>query len=246
LEFEARKAAVHILCILLQGNGGAEGKVVEYVRSRPNMVQQILGTCIHAEAFFLGSQIIRSAARSQQLVSVLLENGSMLQLLRYVFHPEFEISNEVFAAFREIVLSQKCLASAHIDCNFDTFFELYHPLLEHDNYVVQRQALKFLGQLLLDPDFQCIMLKYVQNARFLQIHMNLLREKSQTIPFDAFHIFKVFVANPDKPAAIRNILCRNGKRLISLLASLRHRNCDDDCREDLDVVIDVIGEMVSQ
>jgi calcium binding protein 39 len=47
--------------------------------------------------------------------------------------------------------------------------------------------------------------------------MNLLRDKSKNIQFEAFHVFKVFVANPDKPPAILDILVKNKSRLIPFL-----------------------------
>jgi len=192
---------------------------------------------VHEENFFLGSQILRSALQSPQLVAVLLADGAMLKLLKFVFHQSFEISNEVFFALRELVWSQKHLAAAHIEANSDEFFKMLHLLLEQEGYVVQRQALKLLGEMLLDPAFQGIMLPYVENGQFLQIHMNLLRDRSMRIPLDTFHIFKLFVANPDKPQAVRNILCRNGKRLIKLLQTFRCGRVDDGFREDLDAVV---------
>ena len=35
----------------------------------------------------------------------------------------------------------------------------------------------------------------------------------------AFHIFKVFVANPSKPAAIRDILIKNKTKLVTYLST---------------------------
>jgi len=177
---------------------------------------------------------------------MLLETSCLFKLLKHVLHAKFEISNEVFSAVQEVMLSQKGLVASHLKANLEEFCELYHPLLQHTDYVVQRQALKFLGQVLLDPEFQGVMMQYVRDERFLQIHMNLLRVKSRAIPLDAFHIFKIFVANPQMPHAIRNILCRNGRRLISLLGTFRRRQCDDGCREDLDMVIDLLGDFPSQ
>lgn len=246
LDFEARKAAVNIFCLLFCAEDDVASRVAEYMQRASGIVQGVLECCVHEEVFFLGSQILRSAARSPQLVAVLLADGSMLKLLKFVFHQRFEISNEVFSSFRELVLSQKQLAAAHMKAHFEEFFKLLHLLLEHEGYIVQRQALKFLGEMLLDPTFQCIMLPYVQNEQFLQIHMNLLRDRSRTIPLDSFHIFKLFVANPKKTPAVRNILCRNCKRLIRLLETFRCGQIDDGFREDLDMVIGELGSLAMQ
>lgn len=47
--------------------------------------------------------------------------------------------------------------------------------------------------------------------------MNLLRDKSRNIQFEAFHVFKVFVANPQKPAEIMSILSKNREKLLTFL-----------------------------
>ncbi len=47
--------------------------------------------------------------------------------------------------------------------------------------------------------------------------MNLLRDPSRNIQLEAFHVFKVFVANPNKPKPILDILKRNKTKLIAFL-----------------------------
>jgi calcium binding protein 39 len=51
--------------------------------------------------------------------------------------------------------------------------------------------------------------------------MNLLRDKSKSIQFEAFHVFKVFVANPNKPHVILDILLRNKGRLVPFLSDFQ-------------------------
>lgn len=247
LEFEARKAAAHILFELFEGAGGTVGQIVEYVRSTPEMVQGILNCCAHEKVFFLGAQMVRSATRCSQLTSALLENGCLLKLLSLCFHANFEISNEAFASVRALLLNQQRLAAEHVEANFVEFFTLYNSLLQREkDYVVQRQALRLLAQLLLDRTFQSVMVRYVKEECFLQIHMNLLRDASQMIPLEAFHVFKLFVANPHKPQPVRRILCRNGRRLANFLESFRQRQNDDGFEQDLDMVLDMLDDLSSQ
>lgn len=91
------------------------------------------------------------------------------------------------------------------------------------------------------------MTRYISNEANLKMMMNLLRDKSRNIQFEAFHVFKVrrrpsflprpfprasvdppalpsrhpltqvFVANPNKPPPIVAILARNKDKLISFL-----------------------------
>ncbi|CAL1397008.1 unnamed protein product [Linum trigynum] len=45
-------------------------------------------------------------------------------------------------------------------------------------------------------------------------------DSSKTIQIYAFHIFKVFVANPNKPQEVKMILARNHEKLVELLIDL--------------------------
>jgi hypothetical protein len=59
------------------------------------------------------------------------------------------------------------------------------------NYVNKRQSLKLLGEILLDRTNFNVMTRYIANESNLKMMMNLLRDKSKNIQFEAFHVFKV-------------------------------------------------------
>jgi calcium binding protein 39 len=50
--------------------------------------------------------------------------------------------------------------------------------------------------------------------------MHLLRDTSPHISMDAFHVFKVFVANPNKPPEVVKILQDNQVKLCRYLTTL--------------------------
>jgi calcium binding protein 39 len=66
------------------------------------------------------------------------------------------------------------------------------------------------------------MTKYISNQANLKLMMTLLRDKSRSIQFEAFHVFKVFVANPNKPAPILRILVKNKEKLATFLANFHN------------------------
>ena len=104
-----------------------------------------------------------------------------------------------------------------------------------NNYVTKRQSLKLLGEILLDRANFNVMTRYIASETNLKMMMNLLRDKSKNIQFEAFHVFKVwlyrgsrlasdstkplqvFVANPKKPPQIESILRRNKDKLLKFL-----------------------------
>ena len=85
-----------------------------------------------------------------------------------------------------------------------------------------------MGELLLDRANFDIMTRFISNAENLKLLMNLLRDKSRNIQFEAFHVFKVFVANPNKTKPILDILIKNQEKLISFLAGFHNDRTDDE------------------
>lgn len=94
------------------------------------------------------------------------------------------------------------------------------------------------------------MTKYISNPDNLKLMMNMLKEKSRNIQFEAFHVFKVrfriknfvsirlklylncfvkvFVANPNKPKPILDILLRNQEKLIDFLTKFHTDRSEDE------------------
>lgn len=73
------------------------------------------------------------------------------------------------------------------------FFAHYAELVSSSNYVTKRQSLKLLGEILLDRTNFKVMTKYIESEDNLKVMMNLLRDKSKNIQFEAFHVFKVSI-----------------------------------------------------
>lgn len=115
----------------------------------------------------------------------------------------------------------KQISAEFLEKNYDQVFNSYTRLLSSKNYVTRRLSLKLLGELLLDRTHFNIMTRYISDPKNLKLMMNLLRDKSKNIQFEAFHVFKVFVANPNKPKPILDILLKNKSKLIPFLAGFQ-------------------------
>lgn len=72
------------------------------------------------------------------------------------------------------------------------------------------------------------MTKYISKPENLKLMMNLLRDKSRNIQFEAFHVFKVFVANPNKTQPILDILLKNQTKLIEFLSKFQNDRTEDE------------------
>lgn len=69
-------------------------------------------------------------------------------------------------------------------------------MMTSDNYVLKRQSLKLLSEFLLDRANFRLMMRFISDRGNLRTIMMMLRHKQPNIQFEAFHVFKVFVANP--------------------------------------------------
>ena len=98
------------------------------------------------------------------------------------------------------------ICAEFLEQNYDKVFTSYQRLLNSENYVTKRQSLKvwitichivqhicvqLLGELLLDRHNFTTMNHYISNPDNLKLMMNLLRDPSRNIQFEAFHVFKV-------------------------------------------------------
>jgi calcium binding protein 39 len=68
--------------------------------------------------------------------------------------------------------------------------------------------------------------------------MNLLRDRASNIQFEAFHVFKAFVANPNKPQDISMILYKNKTKLVAFLQSFQSDRDDAQFSEEKSMLIE--------
>jgi len=58
--------------------------------------------------------------------------------------------------------------------------------------------------------------------------MTLLKDDRKMVQYEAFHVFKVFVANPNKSDEVKRILVKNRGRLLKFLPGFLEGRTDDD------------------
>lgn len=67
---------------------------------------------------------------------------------------------------------------------------------------------QLLGELLLDRHNFTVMTRYISKPENLKLMMNLLRDKSPNIQFEAFHVFKVPIFLFPLFSALENTICK--------------------------------------
>jgi hypothetical protein len=245
LGFEVRKTAMHFFAAVLRGGlqRSLRNEVITYMWGHPEVAQLLLEGYGHEEVALHCGIMLRSCTRYSELVVFLLEMGAAFELVELVRHDsiDFDVTSDAFASMRELFLAHEEESAKYLEAHFEPFFDLYNELLSTTDYVTQRQALRLLGDMLLSKCFVPVMLRYVTNLRYLQIIMRLLRDRSRQIQVGTFHIFKIFVANPNKPPLIKTILYKNRQKLVRLLEGFPSiREKDDGFVQDVRSVVHLL------
>lgn len=226
-EFEARKDVVQVFNHLLRRQIGSRWPTVEYLVGKHDIIFAALAGYENEEVALNTGMVLKEMLRHEQLAKILLHSDQFYKFPHYIENTTFGISCDAFANLKETLTRHKTMVADYLDKNYDRFFSSFTTLIRSDNYVTKRQSLKLLGEILLDRANFNVMTKYIANEANLKMMMNLLRDKSKNIQFEAFHVFKVFVANPKKPPQIETILRRNKDKLLRFLKDF-HNDKDDE------------------
>lgn len=159
---------------------------------------------------------ILSAGNCERLVYPFLE--------KYVHNPNFDVSSDALETVR-VMFTGNAAANAVPCIEGDALVAEYHrqimesiasDFLNRDyanvvdncinkkclspnaNYMTRRMTLQLLSSILLNRANYSVMMMYISSSRNLVTILCLLRDQSPHITLDAFQVFKIFVANPNK------------------------------------------------
>ncbi|THU93326.1 Mo25-like protein [Dendrothele bispora CBS 962.96] len=236
-EFESRKDVVQIFNNLLRRQIGSRWPTVEYLSGKPEVIFSTLAGYENEDIALNTGMILKEMLRHEALAKILLYSDKFYNFPHYIETTTFGISCDAFANLKETLTRHKPMVADYLDKNYDRFFSSYTTLILSENYVTKRQSLKLLGEILLDRANFNVMTRYIANEANLKMMMNLLRNKSKNIQFEAFHVFKVFVANPKKPPQIENILRRNKDKLLVFLQNFHNDKEDEQFSDEKQFLI---------
>ncbi|PHT59466.1 hypothetical protein CQW23_01829, partial [Capsicum baccatum] len=173
-----------------------------------------------------------------------LKSKHMKKFFDYMQIIEFDVASDATETFKELMTRHKSTVSEFLVENYDWFLtEFSAKLLESANYITIRQDIKILGYILLNLSNSALMTCYVGSKDNLRILMNLLREASKNTQLDAFHAFKLFVANRNKPTDIINIIMVNRSKLLHFFASFKVDKENEQFEADKAQVAKEIAEL---
>ncbi|KAF2858847.1 Mo25-like protein [Piedraia hortae CBS 480.64] len=171
--------------------------------------------------------------------------GVFWRFFEWIDRSSFEISADAFDTFRLILTKHKPLVSQFVATNAERFFEKYNEvLIKSESYVTKRQSIKLLGELLLDRQFYEVMTFYVDSGDNLKLIMWQLKDERRMVQYEAFHVFKIFVANPNKSYDVLKFLIMNKDRLLKFLPRfLENRTDDEQFNDEKTWLLKTIGSL---
>eukprot|EP00892_Ulva_mutabilis_P003780 jgi/Ulvmu1/1774/UM118_0013.1 len=237
----SHRRSAHDLVSLNTMKAPSSSPGLTYVVENPRMLDTLCGGYNDATVALNCGSMLRDALRDSRVVNHILRTALLEEFFQYVQKTAFEVASDAFNTFKRL-LTQHEIVSEFLQENHVKFFKMYEELLQSKNYATQRQSLKLLADILMARPNVRVMFEYVKSKRHLMLVMNLLRSSSRSIQHEAFHVFKVFVANPRKPDDIKSILVSNRDKLLRFLSQfLEEREAEDEdfAREKADIMSEI-------
>lgn len=244
LPFEARKDVALIFNNVIRKPGVDFSEYV-FENFNPIVTDLVQGYKNPDIALSCGS-MLRECIRHENLARLLL-NSELLWLFFdvYAHLPNFEVALDAINTLRDLLVSEKSspVAAEFMQSHYIAFFKKYEVLLLSGNYVTRIRSLKLLGEMLLDRVNFNVMMRYIASRHNLKIIMNSLRDKSANIQIEAFHVFKIFVANPKKPPEIALVLYQNKSKLIAYLEAFQVGKDDGQFSDERDLLVETLAAL---
>eukprot|EP01126_Amoeba_proteus_P009901 TRINITY_DN1378_c0_g1_i23.p1 TRINITY_DN1378_c0_g1~~TRINITY_DN1378_c0_g1_i23.p1 ORF type:complete len:263 (+),score=23.44 TRINITY_DN1378_c0_g1_i23:296-1084(+) len=203
-------------------------EAIEYITTQRPMFVRLVESYSDVSLSLPISLIFAEILRYEPLCRVMLDPVTFFPFFALIQSENFDIATNSFGTFKDLLTKHKVIVAQFLEANYTAVFEAYTVLLTSQNYVTKRTSLKLLGELLLDRSNFHVMTRYISDASNLKLMLTLLRDPSRNIQFEAFHVFKVFVANPKKTEKILQILTRNKDKLVQYLSDFHNDRSEDE------------------
>ncbi|KAK9706322.1 hypothetical protein RND81_07G116500 [Saponaria officinalis] len=241
---ETRKDATRVVANLQRQHVQFRLIASDYLQTNFDLIDILMTGYENYDMALHYGPMLRECICHQVVAKYVLESQHLTKFFDFIQLPHFDIAADAAATFKELMTRHKSTVAEFLSKNYEWFFVDYNTkLLESSNYITRRQAVKLLGDMLLDRSNSATMTIYVSSWVNLRVLMNLLRESSKSIQIEAFHVFKLFVVNQNKPADIANILAANKSKFLRLLGDLKTDKEDEQFDSDKAQVMEEIASL---
>lgn len=245
LEFDSRKDVSTLFTTLLRRQIGNRSPTVDYLISKPKILNLLLKGPEIPEICLITGSILRDCLKIETLTKIILYEPIVWKYFEFSQRGTFENMTDSFQTLNDLFTIHKKMVSEWFN-SFSTDFIIHiNKLISSNNYVTRRQSIKLLSQLILTRQNNKFMMEYVNNPENLKLIMISLSDKSKNLQLESFNVFKVFVANPKKTKAISDILIKNRDKLLIFLENFNFSDKKDDpnFNEEKEFVIQQIQDL---
>lgn len=245
--FEARKAVKDIFTTLTNHDYGqfqtlflmdiANERIFEFLLAAYEKPTDIALVC---------GEMLRVCLSKEPIVKRLLTLENLkLFFKKYLHNKNFTIWSDALSTFKVFVESDSISDFLKNEKNYDEFFALFHKhlVMNFEEYVTVRESLKILGEMLLKRSNYDIMMKYIGSKDNLKNIMTVMTSKATNIKIEAFHVFKVFVANPKKSRPVHELLYCNRDRLILYLEKFHSDSSEEQTGEEQKLLVNTLRRL---
>ncbi|ETI34675.1 hypothetical protein F442_18674 [Phytophthora nicotianae P10297] len=246
LTFETRKYVGNVFRAMTVHN--LRG-FIELIGERPDIMRWLVEGYRNNETALICGSMLRDCFEYQTLTMIFLKD--LTPEFEFLFkvtmeNNNFDISADALINISRLLTVHKKATVEVLDESFDRVFGLLNSLLTSTNYATRRQALQLLSELLLDPVNFTVMQRYVASRNNLKQIMLLLREPSEALRMDAFHVFKIFVANPNKSPEVEQLLVRNREKLLAFVSDFGKAESSRDFLQERSLLVFALERMAEK
>lgn len=222
---------------------------IELIGERPDIMRWLVEGYKSNETALICGSMLRDCFEYQKLTLIFMKELTFeFEFLFKVTmeNSNFDISADALINISRLLTVHKKASVQVLDESFDRVFGQLNNLLTSPNYATRRQTLQLLSELLLDPINFAIMQRYVSSRSNLKQIMLLLREPSEALRMDAFHVFKIFVANPNKSLEVKQLLVRNRDKLLAFVSDFGKAESGRDFLQERSLLLFALERMTEK
>ncbi|XP_058064547.1 protein Mo25-like [Anopheles bellator] len=235
-----KKSVVQIFNNMLRRSIGVPSITVKYICKKPKILLSLMAGYENEENAHDCHSMLSECTRYQELAKLILHSEAFFNLFCYVEVLKCDVSFAAFSMLKQLLTGHKRLCAEFLEQKYDNMFTHYKQLLSSENYMIRRESVALLSTLLGDWYNVTIKRKYISDPDNLQLIVNMLSEKHRCVPHNAYDVLKLFVANPDKPRPIIDILVHNREKLNHYIFQVT-----TDRPEDAQPVAEKIGLIIT-
>jgi len=185
-----------------------DGQIMEVLATK-FADDQVGGICL---------EIFGELIRQEDVCRKVLATSSVLdQTYLHCQDNAFEVTAGAFTMIKTMLFKFPTLGAEYLRENYDSFIERYSVLLRSRKYITLRLSLQILSELLMAPPNRKILIKFISQVSNLRLILRGIFYKNGTVRYEAFHMLKVFIANPRKTPEVHDLLIEHKDRLTEFL-----------------------------